>query len=165
MGHKRTMSQEKEGKQTVETSDNPKATLSSDASLPRTPLSASASIGDRSEDFQDDESKQPLEASLAMLNVGSLMREQDADLLESIHIQNGGSTGMTPVLKASDDAQKVPPLDLSHHTDKDNTGFLVGLFQKPDSEGSALDSKQPLDTIASSSFLPSKWGPVTPSLT
>jgi hypothetical protein len=40
------------------------------------------------------------EASLTMQDLSSLMREQDADLLERIHISGPNSTGMTPLMKS-----------------------------------------------------------------
>lgn len=40
------------------------------------------------------------EASLTMHDLSLLMREQDADLLESIHISGPNSTGMTPLMKS-----------------------------------------------------------------
>jgi hypothetical protein len=40
------------------------------------------------------------ETSLTMQDLSLLMREQDADLLESIHISGPNSTGMTPLMKS-----------------------------------------------------------------
>jgi len=78
-------------------------------------------------------------SSIRMEDVGFLMREQDADLLESIHRNGPNQTGMTPVLSSSqhrlfaenNDSEQlhesIPPLSLAGEEEEGGGGIVVTL--------------------------------------
>jgi hypothetical protein len=78
-------------------------------------------------------SKSSSSSTLGIVDVGALMREQDADLLESIHHNGPNQTGTTPVLRSqlapafesSARSTMPPPLSLFHENTVDVCSEMV----------------------------------------
>jgi len=74
-------------------------------------------------------------SSIRMEDVGFLMREQDADLLESIHRNGPNQTGMTPVLSAGriefDRVSQIPSFSLDDVASKNNEAVIHSSVSDP----------------------------------
>jgi len=96
-------------------------------------------------------------SSIRMEDVGFLMREQDADLLESIHRNGPNQTGMTPVLSASrielDRLSQIPTFSLDYINQQNNETGL----------GSATPSITGKNQIHVSASAPCLDGSTTPT--